>query len=214
MQTREDIISRIKEVLVTNNDLVYLKDIPPETLTNIYNELQSYIDRIDELQRPIYKVMAFSTQFIPNFIIAKMAHDFLTPYIIAQVCLYMDVKAAAKIAKSLHVDYMGQVTLHADTHVTSSIANHMEPDLIVGIVKHMAQMDFYHKLGELSDLLDERLMITVTQKLNDAITISRIVTQMTNEDKIIRLSRHWSTSLRDGILLELGKMGNPIKEKL
>ena len=118
--------------------------------------MHDYIQRTEDLQKPVFKVMAVATQFIPNFIIAKLAHDYLTPYIIAQVVIYMDPKAAAKIGKSLRIDYMGQVALYASPEITARIGNLMEPPIVAQVVKDLSLKNFNAKLGELADLIDRR----------------------------------------------------------
>ncbi|HNJ66846.1 MAG TPA: hypothetical protein PKW28_13185, partial [Turneriella sp.] len=86
--TKESLIEELKETLVTNTDLAFLAALDEATLTKVHKEIHDYIHRTEEQQKPVFKVMAVATQFIPNFIIAKLAHDYLTPYIIAQVVIY------------------------------------------------------------------------------------------------------------------------------
>jgi len=73
--TKQSLIEELKETLVTNSDLSFLAGLDEQVLEKIHKEIHDYIHRTEELQKPVFKVMAVSTQFIPNFIIAKLAHD-------------------------------------------------------------------------------------------------------------------------------------------
>lgn len=209
-----DIAESIKELLVAETDMSYLAELPEKHLSRLYEDLKSYMKRLDENQRPVFKAIAISTSFIPNFIIAKLAHDYFTPYIVAQVCEYMDPKAAAKIGKSLRVDYMGQVALHGDPKVTARIGDCMDVDLVVSVVREMVKRSFFMKLGELADLLNENHLKNVMLKLNDNNAILQVGLHMKDEDKIVRLSKAWSQPTRSYVVGELQKMGHPLAAKL
>lgn len=211
--SKETMIEEIKESLVTETDLGFLNSIDEATLEKIQKEIHGYIHRTEELQKPVFKVMAVSTQFIPNFIIAKLAHDYLTPYIIAQVVIYMDPKAAAKIGKSLRIDYMGQVALYASPEITARIGNLMEPNLIAQVVKDLAHKNFHGKLGELADLLDDKMMAEVIKIVRDGKIIGGIANSMMNLEKITRLIPQMPPETRSGAKLVLQSHNNPLAEK-
>lgn len=212
--TNKDIAESIKELLVAETDMNYLAELPEKHLAQLYSDLKSYMKRLEENQKPVFKAIAISTSFIPNFIIAKLAHDYFTPYIVAQVCEYMDPKAAAKIGKSLRVDYMGQVAVHGDPRVTARIGDCMDIDLVVSVVREMVKRSFFMKLGELADLLNENHLKNVMLKLNDNNAILQVGLHMKDEEKIIRLSKAWSQSTRSYVVGELQKMGHPLATKL
>ncbi|MBS0617026.1 MAG: hypothetical protein JSR44_02500 [Spirochaetes bacterium] len=211
--SNDTLVEEIKESLVTETDLTFLRQLDTETLEKIHKELHDYIARTEELQKPVFKVMAVSTQFIPNFIIAKLAHDYLTPYIIAQVVIYMDPKAAAKIGKSLRIDYMGQVAIYANPEITARIGNLMEPPLVTQVVKDLAQKNFFGKLGELADLLDDKVMIDIIKNLREGKMVGNIAHAMMNQEKLIRIIPHIPPEIRSGAKAQLMSLGNKIAER-
>lgn len=210
---KESIVEEIKESLVTDNDLSYLKSLDEPTLEKIHKEIGDYISRTEELQKPVFKVMAVSTQFIPNFIIAKLAHDYLTPYIIAQVVIYMDPKAAAKIGKSLRIDYMGQVALYASPEITARIGNLMETNIVAQVVKDLAAKNFHGKLGELADLLDDKVLLEIVKNVRDGKIVGDIAHAMLNQEKIIRIAQQMPADIRSGAKAQLVTLGNTLAEK-
>ncbi|HMY10700.1 MAG TPA: hypothetical protein PKW28_07690 [Turneriella sp.] len=211
---KEDIAESIKELLVSETDMSYLAELPEKPLQQLYADLQTYMKRLDENQKPVFKAIAISTSFIPNFIIAKLAHDYFTPYIVAQVCEYMDPKAAAKIGKSLRVDYMGQVAVNGDPKVTARIGDCMEVDIVVNVVREMVKRSFFLKLGELADLLNENHLKNVMLKINDNNAIFQVGLHMQDEGKIIRLSKAWPAATRTYVVAELQKINHPLASKL
>lgn len=211
--TKESLIEELKETLVTNTDLGFLASLDEATLEKIHKEIHDYIHRTEEQQKPVFKVMAVATQFIPNFIIAKLAHDYLTPYIIAQVVIYMDPKAAAKIGKSLRIDYMGQVALYASPEITARIGNLMEPQIVAQVVKDLSTKNFNAKLGELADLLDDKMMVEIIKVLRDGRIVGNIANSMMNQEKILRIVPQMPPEVRSGARAQLQSLGNKLAEK-
>jgi len=212
--TKDEIASNIKEMLVSETSMDYLAAIPENHLQQLYTDLQTYMKRLDANQKPLYKAIAISTSFIPNFILAKLAHDYFTPYIVAQICEYMEPKAAAKIAKSLRVDYMGQVAVNGDPKITAQIGNFVDVDLVVAVVREMVKQSFFMKLGELADELNENHLKNVMLKINDNNAIFQVGLHMKDEEKIIRLSKAWQGSTRSYVVAELQKINHPLAAKL
>jgi hypothetical protein len=211
---KNEIAESIKELLVSETDMSYLAELPDKHLQQLHADLQTYMKRLDENQRPVFKAIAISTTFIPNFIIAKLAHDYFTPYIVAQVCEYMDPKAAAKIAKSLRVDYMGQVAVNGDPKVTARIGDCVEVDIIVNVVRDMVKHSFFLKLGEIADILNENHLKNVMLKINDDNAIFQVGLHMKDEGKIIRLSKAWPSRTREYVIGALQKINHPLASKL
>lgn len=209
-----DIAENIKEMLVSDTSMAYLAEIPEKNLQQLYEDLQTYMKRLDANQKPLYKAIAISTSFVPNFILAKLAHDYFTPYIVAQICEYMDPKAAAKIAKSLRVDYLGQVAVNGDVKVTAKIGDFVDVDLVVAVVRGLVKQSFFMKLGELADLLNENHLKNVMLKIGDNDAILQVGIHMKDEPKIIRLSKAWTAGTRSYIIAELQKMNHPLGSKL
>ncbi len=211
---KTEIAESIKELLVSETDMSYLAELPDKPLQQLYADLQTYMKRLDENQRPVFKAIAISTTFIPNFIIAKLAHDYFTPYIVAQVCEYMDPKAAAKIGESLRVDYMGQVAVNGDPKVTARIGDCMDVDIIVNVVREMVRHSFFLKLGEIADILNENHLKNVMLKINDDNAIFQVGLHMKDEAKIIRLSKAWPAKTREYVIGALQKINHPLASKL
>lgn len=211
--TKQSLIEEIKETLVTDSDLGFLQDMDETHLQKIYKEIHEYIHRTEEQQKPVFKVMAVATQFIPNFIIAKLAHDYLTPYIIAQVVIYIDPKAAAKIGKSLRIDYMGQVALYASPEITARIGNLMEPQIVAQVVQDLSTKNFNAKLGELADLLDDKMMIEIIKVLRDGRIVGNIAHSMMNQEKILRIVPQMPPEVRSGARTQLQSLGNKLAEQ-
>jgi hypothetical protein len=211
--TKKSLIEELKETLVTKSDLSFLSALDEAMLEKIYKEIQNYIRRTEELQKPIFKVMAVATQFIPNFIIAKLAHDYLTPYIIAQVVIYMDPKAAAKIGKSLRIDYLGQVALYANPEITARVGNHMEPQLVAQVVKDLSAKNFYAKLGELADLLDENMLVEIIKVLRDGRIVGNIAHTMMNQEKLLRIVPLMPPDVRSEARAQLQSLGNKLAKE-
>ncbi len=212
--TKEEVAKNIQEMLVSETEMEYLADIPEKHLNRLHADLQEYMKRLDANQRPVFKAIAVSTSFIPNFIIAKLAHDYFTPYIVAQVCDYMEPKSAAKIGRSLRHDYMGDVAVNADAKVTARIGEFMDVELIVSVVREMVKRNFFIKLGEIADLLNENHLKNVMLKMNDDNAILQVGIHMKDEAKIIRLSKAWSSSTRSYVVNELKKIKHPLANKL
>ncbi|MBV6492276.1 MAG: hypothetical protein LDLANPLL_00269 [Turneriella sp.] len=210
---KEIFISEIKESLVTKSDLNFLEKVDDETLQKIHKEIHDYISRTEELQKPVFKVMAVATQFIPNFIIAKLAHDYLTPYIIAQVTIYMDPKAAAKIAKSLRIDYMAQVALYAAPEITARIGNFMDPNITAQIVKDLTSKNFTGKLGELADILEDKVLLSIVNALHDGKIVGSIANVMMNQEKILRIAEQMPVEIRNAAKLQLQTLGNKLADQ-
>lgn len=211
--TKENFIAEIKETLVTESDLSFLQNMSEDALEKLHKEIHDYIRRTEEQQKPVFKVMAVATQFIPNFIIAKLAHDYLTPYVIAQVVIYMDPKAAAKIGKSLRVDYMGQVALYANPEITARIGNLMEPQLVAQVVRDLSHKNFYAKLGELADLLDDKMMIEIIKVLRDGRIVGNIANAMMNQEKIVRIIPQMPPEVRSAARAQLQSLGNRLADQ-
>lgn len=211
--TKENFIAEIKETLVTESDLAFLQSMSEDALEKLHKEIHDYIRRTEEQQKPVFKVMAVATQFIPNFIIAKLAHDYLTPYVIAQVVIYMDPKAAAKIGKSLRVDYMGQVALYANPEITARIGNFMEPQLVAQVVRDLSHKNFYAKLGELADLLDDKMMVEIIKVLRDGRIVGNIANAMMNQEKIVRIIPQMPPEVRSATRAQLQSLGNKLADQ-
>ena len=189
MHEEVNYVEMIKEILVSENDLSFLHQAPKEVVQKLHAELQAYIQRTEEAQKPVYRVMAAATKFIPNFFIAKLAQDFLTPYIIAQVTLYLDAKDSANIGKSFPPEYLGKVALYVEPRLTSQIADHMGIGHVQKVVDEMIRLRFYRKLAEVSDYMNERMLIDLVSKINSSNDIAQIAEHMQDEHRLRRVAQ-------------------------
>lgn len=209
MTHEENFIELIKEILVTERDLTYLADVPVEIQKKIYEEIRDYVHRTEELQKPVYRVMAAATKFIPNFIIARLALDFLTPYIIAQVTLYLEPKDSAHIGKSFPPDYLGKVALYVEPQLSAKIADLMGLSHVQKIFEEMVKFRFFRKLGEISDYISDRLLIDLVNRMPDNEALAHIAINMQNRDKIRRAVQVMAPAKKGEIGYHLQKLNAP-----
>ena len=144
------------------------------------------MQRAGDEQKPVYKVMASACKFVPNFIIAKLAQDYLSPYIIGQVTPYLDPKAAAAIGKAIRSDYLGKTTMYVAPEITAQIATNMGMPHIYNVFEEMDKMGYYHRLGEITDFLAEKEILAILKKNPGTNLLYKTVQYMKNE-KIIRV---------------------------
>jgi hypothetical protein len=183
-EQKRELIEGLKEKLVTTSDISFLDKFSEEDLSSIDKLLTDYIHQTNEAQRPVYEVMAKATAFVPNMIISKLAQDYLSPYIISQVTPFLDAKASAKIGKSLKPEFLGKVTIYVEPSLTADIANNMGMPHIYNVFREMSRMEYFLRLGEISDLIKDHLLKSVLTRMKDVAAIARIVEHMKNDAKV------------------------------
>ncbi|MCS6984483.1 MAG: hypothetical protein NZM25_05065 [Leptospiraceae bacterium] len=204
----QDYAELLKELLVSQSDLSYFREIPLALQEKIYEEIKAYVHRTEELQKPVYRVMAAATKFIPNFIIARLALDFLTPYIIAQVTLHLEPRESANIGKSFPPDYLGKVALYVEPALSAQIADLMGLNHVQKIFEEMVKFRFFRKLGEISDHIADRLLIDLVLRMPDNEALAHISVHMQNRDKIRRTAKVLPPGKKGEIGYHLQKLTN------
>jgi acylphosphatase len=159
---RHAVIETLKEQWLSQDDLSWLDPLDDQTLQALHDEVMRHASRLDEAQASLYRVMASTTKFMPNFVVAKMATS-LDPYVVAQITRHLDSKAAAGIAKSLEPTFLGEIALHLDVAKINDIARATDIDRLVAVVERMGDRGFYHRLGELADAMDSPLLNKLTR---------------------------------------------------
>lgn len=191
-------IERIQELLVTDNTLEFLKGLDEPVLKELKQVLEDYIQRIEENQKPVYKVMAMACKFIPNFIIANLAQSFLTPYIVGQITHYLDPKESGKIGRSFKHTFLTDVTLYVEPALTAKIADHMGVVMVQKVIEELLKKEQFHRLGELADELSPTLLKQITGKVGPA-ELGQIVSYMKNESQVSQIAANSSAANKQKI---------------
>jgi hypothetical protein len=89
----------------------------------------------------------------------------------------------------------------------------MEPPLVAQIVKDLALKNFNTKLGELADLLEDKMMIEIIKALRDGKIVGNIAHAMVNQDKIVRLIPQMPPEVRSGAKAQLQEHGNKMADQ-
>ena len=206
MREKHAIIANIRELLVSENQMAYLDSLPEEDLHRHEQEIQNYIQKVEDEAKPLYKVCALTTKFVPNFILAKMGQDYLSPFIISQITIYMDPKAAAGIGKSFRPDYLGEVTIYTKPELSAVIGSHMGMPHIFNIYKEMLRKGFFLRAAEIADLQPDKDLIAVTQKADNPGHSAKVLRYMKNPAKIRLVKSSFSAAFRAEVEVELKKL--------
>ena len=183
-------------------------------LAELIKEVKHYQEKIEEQQRPVYKAMAAATKLVPNFMVAKMSQDMLTPYIIAQVTTLLPPKEAGNIGKSFDPALLAEVATFVEPSLTAQIADTMGTGHVLKVMQVMCQREFFIKLGELSDALNERLLSQVAQKLKSSHDLASIVFHMKDENKIKLIKKNTASNLMAAVQEDLEQRGDSLALKL
>ena len=208
MPSKSELVDMIKESLLSDNDLSFLEELNEDGIRNLEKEISEYKKRIEEQQKPIFKTMAVTTKFLPNFMVAKLGQDMLTPYIAAQVTQFLEPKDSAALGRSFAANFLGEVTLYVEPELTSKIARHMRINEVVKIIHAMISKGLFIKLGELSDALDTKLVTELVPQLNSASDIARIMHNMQSIEKIQAVGQRLNSSLFSDVVEELKSLNN------
>lgn len=187
---------------MTDNDLAELREADSRLTDVIHDEVKQFIEKTEEMQKPIYKTMATATKFIPNFIIANLAQNMLTPYIIGQVTHYLTPKESADIAKSLKESFLAEVTLHVEPALTAAIAEHLKDKIVKSVVRNMLAQNYIHRMAELADHLSEKVIRIVVPEIPDD-KQAVIIENMTSMNKVEAIIRYLPDQSRERVRAEL-----------
>lgn len=185
----ENKLNKIKEILLTNEDLSFLAPLGEEGVEKLQRILDEYIHKNYEEQKPVYQTMAFTTGFLPNFIVAKIAQEMLNPYIVGQVTNYLTPKDAARIAQNFQLSYLAEVALYADRLHLSKITQELPFEMAYKIMKIMINKGYFARIGELADHLSENLLKRFLERFDNPEEVAKIMIHMENLNVIYAVFR-------------------------
>lgn len=181
---KESLKDRIRETILSENNLEYLDKLDSGELELLAKEIDDYNSRTRENQKPVYQTMAFTSQFLPNFMVAKISQEMLTPYIIGQVTNHFKPKDAAKIAVHFRKDFLGEVSVYAEKSHLALITQELPFDTAFSVFQEMLKKEYYSRIGELADLLPAELLVRFLKKFPDHGEIEKIIHHMQNTELV------------------------------
>lgn len=203
----EELIAALRELWVTDSDLSYLGELPPGVLARIHGEVTAHAKRVHEGQRRLYEVMARTTRFIPNMLVARMSGS-LSPYVLAQVAEHMEPKSAAALTKAFDQELLGQILLHIDTRAAAAIAVHTDLDTLVQMTEILQRNGFVKRLGEVSDALEEHVLEKVVQRMRDPHRIAAVAAHMRAHHKLRTVAQKLDAKVRAAVVAILESQGH------
>lgn len=204
----ENKINKIKEILLTEEDLSFLEKLGEEGIDKLQKAIDAYIQRNYEEQKPVYQTMAFATGLLPNFIVAKLAQEMLNPYIVGQVTNYLKPKDAAKISQNFNYTYLAEVALHADRLHLSKITQELPFEMAYKIMRIMIDKGYFARIGELADNLPESLLKRFLERFDDPQEVAKIMIHMENMNIIYAVYRTERPGRRDAVMDALRRLGH------
>jgi hypothetical protein len=206
LQEKQYYLDRIRESLNSPEDLAYLSKLDAGEIKDLSEQIEQYQSRVEEAQKPIYQTMAFATQFLPNFLVAKISQEMLTPFVIGQVTNCFKPKDAAKIATHFRKEFLGEVALYADRKHTAAITVELPFDIAYGVMTEMIRKGYFSRLGELADELPESLLMRFLQKFTSPSDVAKIAMHMTNTGMIQSIFSKEKEDRRNAVIAELKRM--------
>lgn len=204
----ENKINKLKETFLSEEDFSFLSPLGEEGIEKLQVIIDHYNQKTEEGQKPVYKTMAFATQFLPNFMVTKIAQDMLNTYIVGQVTNYLSAKDAAKLGQSFPNPYLAEVALYADKHHLAKITQELPFDTAYAIMKIMFQKGYISRIGELADHISEKLLRKFLEKFNDPEEVARIMVHMNNLPIIYAIYRTETPGRRNSVMDALRRMGH------
>lgn len=202
-----DQLETLRELWLTDTDLTFLTDLPPEALSRLVQEVQAHHRRTNESQRALYETIARTTRFLPNFVVAKLGAS-LGPYVQARICEYLEPKAAAALSKAFEPAAVAEISLHLDAGLNAQIAAHTDLDTLVTITNVLHDRGLVRRLGEISDALDERVLEKLVQRIGEPARIASVAATMTDYDKLAAVMRRLDARLVRSVVALLERDGH------
>jgi len=181
---KQQMIEKIREILLLERKIDYLSEMSLSSLELLFADIDEYIRKIAENQKPIFSTMAFATQFLPNFLVAKLSQEMLTPYIVGQVTNHFKPKEAARIALHFRKDFLGEVAIHADKNQVALITQELPFDVACQVMMEMVRKDYFARLGELADLLPVGLLVRFLMQFEQKAHLQKILEHMKDTELI------------------------------
>lgn len=202
-----DQLETLRELWLTDTDLTFLADLPPETLSRLVREVEAHHQRTTASQRTVYETLARTTRFIPNFMVAKLGAG-LGAYVQARICEYLEPKAAAALAKAFDPATVAEISLHLDTVLAAQIAAHTDIDTLEKITELLHERGLARRLGEISDALDERVLEKLVQRIRDPARIAAVASHMAAYDKMAAVLRRLDARVKRAVVSVLEQQGH------
>jgi hypothetical protein len=199
---------KLKETFLSEDDFTFLSPLGEEGIDKLQAIVDQYNQRTEEGQKPVYQTMAFATQFLPNFLISKIAMDMLSPYIVGQVTNCLKPKEAAKLGQNFPNHYLAEVALHAEKLHLSKVAQELPFETAYSIMRTMYQKGYISRIGELADNLPEKLLKKFLERFNDPEEVARIMIHMENMPVIFAIYRQETSGRRNSVIDALRRLGH------
>jgi hypothetical protein len=200
--TADDLLDTLKETWLTESDLEPLRALPPHLLAFVTGEVTAHAERVRESERHIYETLARITRFIPNLVLTRIAGT-LSPYASARVAEYLEPKHAAALSKHYEPHYLSEVTLHLDAHAAARIAAHSDIDVLTRINDTLLSRRLYRRMAELSDVLDDRMLVKLAERMRDPEGIASVALHMRVLDKVRTVADHLDRKVLDKVRASL-----------
>lgn len=200
-------LESLKEVWLTETDLSFLRDVDPAVLARIVAEVQASAERTQSGQRALYESMAKTTRFVPNFLLAKLSSG-LSPYVLARITEHLEPKHAASLSKNYEDSLLAEISLHLSAELAAAIAAHTDLDTLTVITETLGKKGLSRRLGEISDLLEDKMLEKLTDRIRDPERLASVAAYMTRSDKLTRLGRRLDSKLRSAVVSVLQRQGH------
>jgi hypothetical protein len=200
-------IESLKEVWLTETDLSFLRDVDPSVLARIVGEVKASDERTQAGLRALYESMAKTTRFVPNFLLGKLSMG-LSPYVLARITEHLDPKNAASMSKNYEASLLAEISLHLSAELAAAIAAHTDLDTLTTITEALSKKGLSRRLGEISDLLEDKLLEKLTDRIRDPERLAAVAAYMTRSDKLTRLGRRLDAKLRNAVVSVLQQQGH------
>jgi hypothetical protein len=187
-EEHEKLVDELKQLWTHEGDLSFLEDVPLHALVKIRDAALAHAQRVHDSQRNVYKALAATTRFVPNFLSVKLAGSF-SPYVMAQVSEFLEPKTAALIAKSLDLHILTEVVLYMRAETAASIAAHQDFPTLAALSDALHEKGFFKRLGELGDALAQPVIEKLLRHTEDPAQIAAVASHMESLDKLGRLAR-------------------------
>jgi len=204
----ENKLTKLKETFLSEEDFSFLTPLGEEGIDKLQAIVDRYNQKIEEGQKPVYKTMAFATQFLPNFIVARIAQDMLNTYIVGQVTNYLSPKDAAKLGQSFPPTYLAEIALYADKLHLAKITNELPFEIAYSVMRNMLQKGYISRIGELADHLTEKLLKKFLERFTDPEEVAKIMIHMTNMPIIYAIYRTEIPGKRNAVMDALRRLGH------
>jgi hypothetical protein len=200
-------IESLKEIWLTETDLSFLRAVDPSILARIVTEAKASEGRTQAGLRALYESMAKTTRYVPNFLLGKLSMN-LSPYVLARITEFLEPKNAASLSKSYEPALLAEISLHLSAELAAAIAAHTDIETLVLITEMLGKKGLSRRLGEISDLLEDKMLEKLTDRIKDPERLASVAAYMTRTDKVSKLGRRLDAKLRNAVVSVLQRQGH------